>query len=155
MYYQERDYWCGPCSVQNAADWFGIETSQEKIAEAMGTTEEGSDESDIMKGLDYLGLEYRPVYFDRVTLAKNWLPMTSTPLLLCIDNWEHWVCVLHRGIDLYRFMDGQNKEDPRSFSVGPSFITSRWGVRFSSSLIKFYAIELLSKTVKQKQSSGE
>lgn len=60
----------------------------------MGTDESGSDEHDIITALDALGCQFDEFFTDRYGDAVTLLNMAAGwPLLLCVDSWDHWVCV--------------------------------------------------------------
>jgi len=50
---QERDYWCGPASVQTVDDYWGATTSQSAIATWLRTTASGTDFSRVDDALRY------------------------------------------------------------------------------------------------------
>jgi ABC-type bacteriocin/lantibiotic exporter with double-glycine peptidase domain len=50
--------WCGPAAIHNVARRLGIEVTEEKIAEVMGTTQEaGTSHEGMIKGCEWLGLK--------------------------------------------------------------------------------------------------
>lgn len=50
---QERDYWCGPGSIQIIDDYWGEPATQEEIARWLGTTGDGTDFSRVDDALRY------------------------------------------------------------------------------------------------------
>ena len=96
MYFQKRSYWCGPASTQIALRILGRSVSQSKLAELMNTTEDaGTDEYGIIKALSDLNCNFDELRFDHSGLAKKQLATLSTgwPIILCVDQWTHWVCL--------------------------------------------------------------
>lgn len=51
IYIQETEYYCSPASAQMVLDYHGYYYSQDQIAEAMDTTEQGTNPEDIPKGI--------------------------------------------------------------------------------------------------------
>ena len=98
MYYQKTGYTCGPASVRIAARVLGVQPWGEKrLAEAAGTTDEGSDEDVIKRAILCQGLTYDE---KRCSSAKEfgynvWYSLLQGwPLVTCVDRWQHWVCVI-------------------------------------------------------------
>ena len=97
MKYQQRPYWCGPASIQSALRCYGVRVGQGRIAKLCGTTADGTDDEEMLRGILALGYEADPYNTDVWNEAINWLDnkmMLGTPVLLCIDSWEHWVCIV-------------------------------------------------------------
>lgn len=94
---QEDDFLCGPASLQRAFRQYGVRISQAKIAEACGTDEdEGSGDEEIYRGILHFGFSLDNYETDIWNEAINWLDdciIRGLPVLLCVDDWSHWVCV--------------------------------------------------------------
>ena len=94
---QEDDYLCGPASLQRAFRQYGVRLSQTRIAEACGTEiDEGSGDEEIHRGILHFGFSLDPYETDVWNEGINWLDDCITrglPVLLCVDDWSHWVCV--------------------------------------------------------------
>lgn len=96
MRYQRRDSWCGPAAIQNAARAFGVRVGQDKIANHAGTTEDGSDEHDMIRACLALGFGVDIRSWSKKREAGQWLQSNVTlgiPTILCVDNFGHWVTV--------------------------------------------------------------
>lgn len=93
---QKHPHFCAPASVQIALQVYRINYSQNHIAKVLGTTLEGTDETDIIQAGQKLG--YRPVsgHFASAPHAMAWLDneLAWSPVLLCVEDWGHWVCAV-------------------------------------------------------------
>lgn len=95
MGYQQKPSWCGPAALQAALQIHGVRMGQGRIAKALGTEEGGTDDTDLIAGLDRLGCQWHEIETDRKADARDALIRFSpvAPILLCVDSWEHWVCI--------------------------------------------------------------
>lgn len=95
MQKQKRDSWCGPAAVRNALSCYGVRVAQKRIAYHAGTTDEGSDEHDLIRAIDALGFVPAELDTSNATEARRWLEHHTpcVPLVLCVDRWLHWVAV--------------------------------------------------------------
>lgn len=93
--YQQRPGWCGPAAIQSALEVYGDRLSQSKLARACGTDDSGTDEHGILGAVIELGYKWDEISTDRRSDASSWLLSRSpvVPLVLCVDSWEHWICV--------------------------------------------------------------
>lgn len=94
--YQSKPYNCGPACIQNAAKLGGKKYSQKRVSEWCGTTPDGSDEFDIMRGLTAVGLNYYEIRADSAQEAYDHLT-SSFVAILCVDKWQHWVLTIKTG----------------------------------------------------------
>ena len=96
--FQQRPYWCGPASIQNALRALGCRVGQERIAKIAGSTkEDGTDEVGIQQAIKSLGYNHNELCTDVWNQAKSWLDdavVAGNPVLLCVESWQHWVCVI-------------------------------------------------------------
>lgn len=87
---------------------FGRKHSQSKLAELMGTTEAaGTDEYGIIKALTDLNCSFDELRFDSVKNARKQIQFLSSgwPIILCVDQWTHWVCLAGGCGDRYFMFD--------------------------------------------------
>lgn len=62
----------------------------------VGTTDDGSDEHDIIRALLAYGCGVDEHRGTSALAAREWLTVSITagrPVLLCVDRWQHWVTV--------------------------------------------------------------
>jgi hypothetical protein len=85
---------------------------QARLARLLNTTEEGTDEHDIMSCLSGLSIPCDELMTSHHNDARKWLlqyaPMT--PLILCVDRWTHWVCIAGQCGDRLWMFDPENSE---------------------------------------------
>ena len=95
MSYQQKPGWCGPAALQNALKIHGVRIGQGRLSNLVNTCEDGTDETGMISGLDRLGCQWHEIETDRKADAREWLIKFApvAPILLCVDSWEHWVCV--------------------------------------------------------------
>ena len=94
--YQQKSFWCGPASIQNALRAKGYRVGQGRIADLANTGEDGTDEDGVMSAIRALGYEAVEFGTNHKSEAITWVNKASRdgmPALLCVDNWGHWVCV--------------------------------------------------------------
>lgn len=95
---QERVYSCGPAALRNALRhrW------QHKVREGVirklaGTTPDGTDELGLKAAANALGYRVVELWSDSRTVFYDWVKgslLSGKPVLLCLQNWEHWCCGL-------------------------------------------------------------
>jgi ABC-type bacteriocin/lantibiotic exporter with double-glycine peptidase domain len=94
MRLQENSYSCGPAAIRNAFRVFGHKVSLKNIAAACGTTEDGTDDVEMLQGIrafNYTATEYKA---NSKTEGWLWLHGCLTHdrvVILCINDWQHWV----------------------------------------------------------------
>ena len=152
MKYQNRDWWCGPTAIQNALRALGRRVGQESIAALCGTTEEGSDESDLLRGLGRMEIPCTVFEDSDPKVARYWLDKKLNqgyPVLLCVDHWDHWVCVIGAAGDRYILIDSErtpnNLRENGVHVLVPKTVLRRWraGRKVCGGGERFYAIALV------------
>lgn len=81
----------------NAGRVLGLRLSERKARTACGTTEDGTDSPELIQGIRELGLTATSHHSSDVAAAWAFVRsnvMEGRPVLLCIDQWRHWVCVI-------------------------------------------------------------
>lgn len=98
MRYQSTPYNCGPASVQNALEIHRFRVAQAVLATEGGTTEElGTDEEGIKRMVLSQGFEPDEFSTDLSLTAWGWVwnsLLMGRPVVLCVEQWSHWVCVV-------------------------------------------------------------
>jgi ABC-type bacteriocin/lantibiotic exporter with double-glycine peptidase domain len=96
---QARSYWCGVASIANALEVLGIARSQREIQRLCHVSPEaGTDEVEMKRALLANGCdvdEWHDEYFDDNSVW--WVRDSVTagnPVILCVDQSEHWVTVI-------------------------------------------------------------
>ena len=152
MSFQLRDYWCGPAALQLALQLRGARRSQKFLAKKLGTTFEGTDSPDFELGLKALKVRYEIHSSDSKRDARAWLELRAPtcPIILCVDSWQHWVCVAGRcGERLWLFDSLSSERNAQALGRYPltyAKVLRRWRAsrRMSGGEGSFYGIALLS-----------
>ena len=102
MKYALKDCWCGPAAIQNALRLLGKPVGQKRIADLAGTTDEGTDDEDLIRAIGLLG--FRPDVFSTDDKREAWIwlrewPAKGVPLIICVDQWDHWITIVGRSGD--------------------------------------------------------
>lgn len=94
---QRRGYWCGIASIANALEMLGIRRSQREIARLCHVTPEaGTNETEMKRALLANGVDIDECCYTDPEVALDWLSghLTRGPMILCVDNDEHWVTAI-------------------------------------------------------------
>lgn len=97
MRFQEGEHACGPAAIRNALRVFGHKISQKNIAAACGTTTDGTDDIEMLKGIRALG--YTAYEYKSNSKTEGWLWLHGclthgNPVILATTNWNHWVACI-------------------------------------------------------------
>lgn len=98
IYPQTTGWACGPFALKHALLAYGVVTSEDELAAVAGTSEEeGTDEVGLARaarghGCDLLVVRREQAAAARLELSR-WLRQ-DTPVLLCVDEWDHWVAAV-------------------------------------------------------------
>ena len=95
MAYQSKAHWCGPAALQTALQIHGVRVGQARLARILGTEDDGTDDGDLLGGLDRMGCQWHELDTSRRQDAREWLARFApiAPILLCVDSWDHWVVI--------------------------------------------------------------
>lgn len=102
---QQKTWWCSAAALQNAFRFYGHKISQTEIAELIGLGyTENTMLDDPAEGLKRAILHLGYSFDELSTSVRNdavyWLnntmlmPRNGHPVLLCVDDWSHWVTLL-------------------------------------------------------------
>jgi hypothetical protein len=95
LYDQPNSWQCGPFALKHGLLAYGIFAHEDAIAEAAGSTAaHGTDERQLRETARGYGCalqveRYHSAFAARRALAR--LLADHTPVLLCVDQWDHWV----------------------------------------------------------------
>jgi ABC-type bacteriocin/lantibiotic exporter with double-glycine peptidase domain len=96
---QPNSYSCGAVSLVNAARTLGVELSYDDAKRLTGTTaRDGVDERGLINAIAEVGLHYHEYTTSNSQNGWRWLLKWSktTPLILCLDSYQHWSTVTGR-----------------------------------------------------------
>ncbi len=152
MQYQRNAQSCAAAALQNALRVLGVRVGQHRLAKLIGVTDEGADEMDILQALEELGCRVAVFESDRRQDADRWLKEMGYqgPLILCVDNWGHWVSVAGGCSERYWLFDPStapwNAAENGCWPLLSKTITKRW--RAARRLRKdghlYYGVSVLS-----------
>lgn len=99
---QATDSDCGITAIQNALRVLGVRVGYKRIRRALKNPDDpkwdiadGVDEFDMQRATSALGFGFDELNTNRKFDAREWLRTRAPvmPVLLCVDDWEHWVSV--------------------------------------------------------------
>lgn len=95
---QRKGYWCGIASIANALEVLGIRRTQRSIAKLCDVRPEvGTDETEMKRALLANGCDVDEWSDTSMYHALMWAGGcvdSGRPVILCVDNDEHWVTVI-------------------------------------------------------------
>jgi len=95
LYEQPNSWQCGPFALKHGLLAHGIFAHEDRLAQSAGSTQEdGTDDGQLIAtALEYgCVLQLRRLHTARAARrALTALLADHTPVLLCVDQWDHWV----------------------------------------------------------------
>ncbi len=111
IYPQSNGWECGPFALKYALTLLGIPCDEREIAQVAGTNEDGTDEEELARAATRFGCELKLIRHDHPAAAQRDLDTLlgrGTPVLLCIDQWGHWVTAAHGEDGTYVVFDSRD-----------------------------------------------
>ncbi len=150
--FQAEDFSCGPAAVVNALRSLGIRLTEREVSELAGTTRSGTDERGIMRALRQLGYGVEELDTLDSDEAWEWLRcqlLVVRPVVLCVENFEHWTSVVSMFGDRVVYVDSQPGLESNRRENGVRFLTRRgltrlWGKRGRGRRRRYYALAIVS-----------
>lgn len=132
MRFQTKRSSCGPAAGANACEAIGLSRTEDEMAALMGTKPDGTDAKQMKKGLQATGIKLGLIVEKRVhpaMLAMYFCLDTGKPVVIPVEQWEHWVVVVGKlgtryividsaGDELVKIMDGDELAKWWSFNNG-------------------------------------
>lgn len=119
---------CGPASVSNALQALGIIRTQAECETLCKTNAtDGTTGKNIAKGLKALGCHGHPIREKRADVALAFLMSAlgkGRPVILCVDDWEHWVAAV--GLLGQRVLVCDPADNELVTSYEPEALMKRW-----------------------------
>lgn len=147
MRFQEKPWSCGPAALRSAGLVLGEKVSERTIRARAGTTEDGTDEEELIHAARELGWTASPHHSADKAAAWAFVRanvLDGRPCVLCLDQWTHWVCVIGIVGDKVIYFDPANtQKNSQENGITVSSRTSlskRW--RCPSEQMPFYAIAI-------------
>lgn len=147
MRYQEHPWSCGPAALRCAGIVLGEKVSERTIRAKAGSDEDGTDELELIQAARDLGWTATPHH--SADKAAAWAFVRASlldgkPALLCLDQWNHWVCVIGIVGDKVLYFDPANTKknmDECGITVtSRTSLSKRW--RCPREQEPFYAIAI-------------
>jgi ABC-type bacteriocin/lantibiotic exporter with double-glycine peptidase domain len=152
MRYQSTDHFCGPAAVANALRSLGKNITEMQVEAAVAKayrkgdakSVEGTSQSQIKKALDVL--KYNHTEFNLAHAEASWRTLRSflndeCPVLLAVDDSEHWVAAIGTIGKRVLIADGLNSELVLSYDREE--MLARWGL--SGDVVTYYGLVILPK----------
>jgi hypothetical protein len=119
IYTQPNSWLCGPFALKYALLALGIRADEDAIARIAGTDEHGTDESELERAADRFGCVLGTVRRRDAEAARRVLNQQlghGVPVLLCVEQWDHWVTAVWEEDDTYVILDSRH---PAVFRIIP------------------------------------
>jgi hypothetical protein len=94
---QPNTWQCGPYALRHALLALGIVADEALLTRVSGATEEGADERDLDRAARHVGCALECERLHDAAAARRALAAhlaVPRPVLLCVDQWTHWVAVV-------------------------------------------------------------
>lgn len=149
--FQASNFTCGPAAVVNALQALGIRLTEAEVVELAGTTKNGTDERGIMRALRHLGYDVEELDTYDSDEAWEWLRAQLggvRPVILCVENFEHWTSVVSMFGERVVYVDSQSGLRGNREENGVRFLTRRgltriWGKRGRGRRRRYYALSIV------------
>ena len=130
---QQTPYTCGPGVGQAVLSKFGIDVEQDTLAEAMGTTVEGTPVEGLIKGLYAFGVDAEVATGSIEELATKVDSCTSIIICIYAYGYTHWVALVGESRKAWYFAD-PSSENGLGYILKSEF-PQRWYNRIAVSVI--------------------
>ena len=153
MRFQEEDFDCGPASLVNIAAAFGRKVSLARAGKVAGTTESGTDEKGMLRGLSKLGFEGTEFQTSIQSEAMSWLKgqlLLGYPTILVVEKNDHWAIAAGLLGDRIVYIDSadyeQNKRENGIYVYSQRKVANLWKARWEGRRIPcYYGISVRKK----------
>lgn len=113
IYKQPGKWECGPFALKHALLMHGILASEWEIGRLAGSSREGTDEKQLDTAARHFGCELPTIRKQDPEAARRELLAVlrkRVPCLLCVDEWDHWVTVVHAEKKQFVLLDSEKSE---------------------------------------------
>ena len=136
---------CGPVSLCNALRCLGIFLSEEESKALCSTECDGTDEHDIMRALEVLGISHKELEkWDAISasLSLRKALLKGQPVIISTENYTHWVVVVGLIGDSFVVVDSDSTEITQIVQMKELCTTWRGSPEVAQSEALFYGIIL-------------
>jgi hypothetical protein len=98
FYRQPNSWLCGPYALKHALLLVGVRADERAIAQLAGTDPSGTDEAELARAARHFDCDLQSVRRRDAEAARHDLAThleRGMPVLLCIEQWDHWVVAAH------------------------------------------------------------
>ncbi|MDH4045852.1 MAG: hypothetical protein OEW06_15495 [Gemmatimonadota bacterium] len=109
---QPNAWQCGPFALKHALLALGIVADEGVLTRVSGATEAGADERDLARAAERYGCTLAGERVDSAVDARQRLAVhlrAPTPVLLCVDQWSHWVTAAGMEGDTVVLLDSRER----------------------------------------------
>ena len=152
MDFQSKNYSCGAAAFVAALYSLGRVIRESAVRKRAGTNkEEGTSEEGLFKAAAYYGYECKRYKSKSEDASWRWLLRSlkkGNPVILCVEQWEHWVAAVGIFGDGVIVFDPSNVKGPRKH-FGIKFLSKEklkniWGYKENHENY-FYSIKIINK----------
>lgn len=162
MRYQSTDHFCGPAAVANALKSLGRNITEQQVEAAVAKSQrkgepksvEGTTQGQIKRALEVLKCGYQEFSLAHTEAAWGTLRsymMDGHPVLLCVDDNEHWVSGIGVLGPRVLVVDGTDSELVLSYNKEE--MLKRWGC--PGDVVTYYGLPIISKRRSSRKPKAE
>lgn len=133
IYSQPNAWLCGPFALKHALLTVGIFEDEWSIARDAGTDQDGTDEIELAKAARVYGCDLGMLRRHHAEDARGELIrclVEGHPVLLCVEQWDHWVTVVHHENGVFVLFDSRDPAVIREVAWG--WLAEKWRYREES-----------------------
>ncbi len=107
---QSNTWLCGPFALKHALLALGVKADERHIAALAGTDQTGTDETELARAARHFGYELGFARHREAESARGDLVRflaAGVPVLLCIEQWDHWVVAVHEDDGMFVVLDSR------------------------------------------------
>ncbi len=107
---QPNSWLCGPYALKHALLLVGVRADEHTIARLAGTDPSGTDEAELMRAARHFDCDLQSIRRRDPDAAQHDLAVhlaRGTPVLLCIEQWDHWVVAAHEHDGTFAIVDSR------------------------------------------------
>lgn len=97
MRFQARKSSCGTAALSNALEAVGVQRTEDELATLCKQSVDGTTPANLRRAIEAVGGANREIQESRsdigVLLVLQAL-YEGRPVIVCVDNWEHWACAV-------------------------------------------------------------
>lgn len=134
MRFQSNRSACGPAALHNALSALGVHRSEDELIALTGQKPAGTSAAGIIKAIKTISEGVTPPLAGEAVCWRNedeairglWWYLTERgrPLILCVDNFDHWVaCTGYLG---YRFAVMDSADNRLAIYYDAAGLLARW-----------------------------